>query len=332
VSDVAHLLAELLENATAFSPPDSAVVVSGAVSSTGFVLAVSDQGIGMAPERVAEANHLLAKPPVVGLALSRALGLHVVGSLAARHGIVVELRPGAPRGLVALVTLPTGVLEPRAVPAPPAAPPTPVYAPDPVGSGTDAPLGARRVAWRPPDEPPVEQWRREGMRDPGPSGPGSPDPFAVPPVDLAAAAAAAGAVAPAPNPAPEPAPDPTFPPPADPPSAPPFDPFVTNGTTAGTSNPADAPPDYSDQAPLPTRIPGQHLSHHPTAGPEPGDPDADPMRPYRVHELLTRHAQGKRRGQAEQDGAAAPGGADGAGPGADPSVADPFGHLQEDGR
>ena len=59
-------------------------------------------------------------PPVVGLALSRALGLHVVGSLAARHGIAVELRAGATGGLVALVHLPTAVLEPRAVPAPPA--------------------------------------------------------------------------------------------------------------------------------------------------------------------------------------------------------------------
>src|SRR5204863_5157599 len=92
VSDVAHLVAELLENATSFSPPDSAVVVSGAVTATGFVLAVSDQGIGMPLEQLAEANHLLANPPVVGLALSRALGLHVVGSLAARHHITVELR------------------------------------------------------------------------------------------------------------------------------------------------------------------------------------------------------------------------------------------------
>ena len=64
-------------------------------------------------------------------------------SLAARHGIRVELRPGAPRGLVALVTLPTAVLEPRAVPAPPTPPQRPVYAPDPVGSGTDVPLGAQ---------------------------------------------------------------------------------------------------------------------------------------------------------------------------------------------
>src|SRR5204863_9707300 len=132
--DVAHLLAELLENATSFSPPDSPVVVSGAVSATGWVLAVSDQGIGMPPDRIVEANQLLAKPPLVGLALSRALGLHVVGSLAARHGINVELRTGSPLGMVALVGLPTSVLEPRAVPVP--APPVQaqthnaVYAPE----------------------------------------------------------------------------------------------------------------------------------------------------------------------------------------------------------
>ncbi len=137
VSDVAHLVAELLENATSFSPPDTAVVVSGAVTATGFVLAVSDQGIGMPVDRIAEANQLLAKPPIVGLALTRALGLHVVGSLAARHGITVELRAGAPLGTVALVGLPTSVLEPRAVPAPPPPPAqsstqthNAVYAPD----------------------------------------------------------------------------------------------------------------------------------------------------------------------------------------------------------
>ncbi len=346
VSDVAHLLAELLENATAFSPPDSAVVVSGAVSSTGFVLAVADQGIGMPPERVAEANQLLAKPPVVGLALSRALGLHVVGSLAARYGIVVELRPGAPRGLVALVTLPTAVLEPRPVPAPPVPPPHPVYAPDPVGRGTDAPLGARRVAWRPPDEPPVEQWRREGMDHAGPAGPGSPDPFAVPPTapPVVPEVVPETPVPPAPPPF-EPAPEATFAPTVDPGFAPPYDTFDTFGTSGGTTNgtspPTDAgppedPADHSDQAPLPTRIPGQHLSHRPTAAPEAGDPDADPMRPYRVHELLTRHAQGKRRGQAGQPGPAGPDGTGapdiGDGPSPEAAAPDPFGHLQEDGR
>ena len=86
------------------------------ISATGFVLAVSDQGIGMPPDRIAEANQLLAKPPVVGLALSRALGLHVVGVAGGPSRHHVELRPGAPVGLVALVTLPTAVLEREAAP------------------------------------------------------------------------------------------------------------------------------------------------------------------------------------------------------------------------
>ncbi|MFI5052972.1 MAG: nitrate- and nitrite sensing domain-containing protein, partial [Acidimicrobiia bacterium] len=247
VADVAHLIAELLENATSFSPPDSAVVLSGAATATGFVLAVSDQGIGMPAERIAEANQLLAKPPLVGLALSRALGLHVVASLAARHQITVELRPGAPLGLVALVTLPHSVLEQHAASSPPAppvptAPQPPVYAPQIDEEGAAAPLGARRVAWRPADEPPVEEWRREGLGD------ADREPAPVPPV----------------------------------------------------VDDADGPIG-SEQIPLATRVPGQHLSHQPNAEPLDDGDEADPLRPYRVHELLTRHAQGKRRGRAEQD-------------------------------
>ncbi len=358
VSDVAHLVAELLENATSFSPPESAVVVSGAVTATGFVLAVSDQGIGMPADRIAEANQLLAKPPLVGLALSRALGLHVVGSLAIRHGIAVELRAGAPAGLVALVALPTSVLEPRAVPAPHAPPGRPpVYAPERDESGEPEPLGARRVAWRPADEPPVEEWRREGL------------------AESAAAESAAATGAPATPPRPPLIDDPAFtsPPPEahDLPRqgaeevaeasifdvAPTFDappvydvpptidpsPVVDAGATfdsasfsasdsayesasdAGRSFDASGaptdPPGFDDQIPLPTRVPGQHLSHQPTPGPEEVDVDADPMRPYRVHELLTRHAQGKRRGRADCDDSPA-----------DPAMPEAFGHVQEDGR
>ncbi len=337
VSDVAHLVAELLENATSFSPPDSAVVVSGAVTSTGFVLAISDQGIGMPPERIVEANALLAKPPVVGLALSRALGLHVVGSLAARHTITVELRPGAPRGLVALVHLPTAVLEPRAVPAPtaPLPAPNPVYAPEVSDDGAAAPLGARRVASRPPDEPPVEQWRREGLDHGASPNPSSPDPFTVPPTappvvtptNLAEPTVASPPapappfvepqpqaqpfVVPPPRPQPQPQPQPApsaFTPPPSPPEA-----------------DAGAPDDFADAAPLPTRIPGQNLSHQPTVNGDAAEADADPMRPYRVHELLTRHTQGKQRGRTEPDD-----GPVDAPPAA--TVPDGFGHAQEDGR
>ncbi len=305
VSDVAHLVAELLENATSFSPPDSAVVVSGAVTASGFVLAITDQGIGMPSDRIGEANRLLADPPLVGLALSRALGLHVVGSLAARDGITVELRPGAPTGLVALVTLPTSVLEPRAVPAPPAPPKTPVYAPEVDAEGEPAPLGARRVAWRPADEPPVEEWRREGLAEEAAAGPGVAAPTEADPFPGLAAenAAAAATSAPVDDPA---APDPSsF-------AAPP--PFPAGGESPD-------PPGFDDQIPLPTRVPGQHLSHQPAPGRDGDEVDADPMRPYRVHELLTRHAQGKRRGRAGLD--------DDAG---EPEMPDESGHVQEDGR
>jgi hypothetical protein len=56
------------------------------------------------------------------------------------------------------------------------------------------------------------------------------------------------------------------------------------------------------------------------------------MRPYRVHELLTRHAQGKRRGRAEQDGAPEAPPANGVGAGPEPTAPEAFGHVQEDGR
>jgi hypothetical protein len=82
------------------------------------------------------------------------------------------------------------------------------------------------------------------------------------------------------------------------------------------------------------RIPGQHLSHHPLIANETTALADDPMRPYRVHELLTRHTQGKRRGQAGEDLPLGDGPAGDAGP--DPSSGAPVpgapGGVQEDGR
>jgi signal transduction histidine kinase len=322
VADLAHLLAELLENATSFSPPDAAVVVSGGNTAVGFALAVSDQGIGMPPEKIAEANQLLAKPPIVGLALSRALGLHVVASLAARHGIRVELRPGAPVGLVALVSLPANILEREATPE--ATPP--VFAPHHAPDGHPTTLGARPVAWRPPDEPPVEEWRAEGLveREPPtppptqptsqptqlPKRPASPRPT-LPVVDIPQSpgrmrAEAAAAAARAQHPA---VPQADVPPvhdvaqaevPADEvphAEAPPME------APAPEAQPVDEPPldEPFDDAPLTVRVPGRHLSHRPTLVGDDEVSVTDPFRPYRVHELLTRHAQGKRRGRAERD-------------------------------
>ena len=83
--DLAHLLSELMENATQFSPPDSTVEVVGArTPDGGYALTVADRGIGMSDDQLAEANALLESPPPVGLALSRSLGFIVVGRLARR--------------------------------------------------------------------------------------------------------------------------------------------------------------------------------------------------------------------------------------------------------
>ncbi|MGH3830908.1 MAG: nitrate- and nitrite sensing domain-containing protein [Pseudonocardiaceae bacterium] len=92
-SDLVHLLAELLDNATQFSPPDSQVMVSSDFASDGSVtIEVADCGVGMTEDELAEANERLANPPVVDVSVSRRMGLFVVGRLAARHDIVVQLR------------------------------------------------------------------------------------------------------------------------------------------------------------------------------------------------------------------------------------------------
>jgi len=107
-ADLAHLLSELMENATNFSPPETKVdVVGHRTKADGYVISVSDHGIGMSGDQIAEANDSLAKPPLVGLALSRSLGFIVVGRLAGRHGITVRTMPSPAGGLTAVVSLPS---------------------------------------------------------------------------------------------------------------------------------------------------------------------------------------------------------------------------------
>nr|WP_239542347.1 nitrate- and nitrite sensing domain-containing protein [Micromonospora terminaliae] len=115
VNDLVHLVAELFDNATAFSPPDSHVMVEARRVGDRASLYVEDRGIGISHEQLRELNERLATPPQVDVAVSRMMGLVVVARLASRHGVKVELRPGADRGTVADVTLPTSVLVPRAL-------------------------------------------------------------------------------------------------------------------------------------------------------------------------------------------------------------------------
>ncbi|HKT05798.1 MAG TPA: sensor histidine kinase, partial [Rugosimonospora sp.] len=115
VNDLVHLVAELFDNATAFSPPDSSVVVEARRLGDRSVLYVEDHGIGISPDQLADLNERLATPPEVDVAVSRMMGLVVVARLAARHGVKVELRPAQERGTIADVLLPTSVLVPRAL-------------------------------------------------------------------------------------------------------------------------------------------------------------------------------------------------------------------------
>ena len=110
-SDVIHLLAELLDNATNFSPPDSQVVMSSLRAQDGsIVVEIADSGVGMLDHELTDANRRLSTPSAVDVSASRRMGLFVVGRLGARHGITVHLG-GAPMGgpgggVTASVTLP----------------------------------------------------------------------------------------------------------------------------------------------------------------------------------------------------------------------------------
>lgn len=113
-ADLAHLLSELMENATQFSPPDSRVEVVGhGNNGGGYTISITDQGIGMSADQLADANALLTRPPLLGLTLARTLGFIVVGRLAARHGIAVRLVPSPAGGVTAIVSIPTSVLVPQ---------------------------------------------------------------------------------------------------------------------------------------------------------------------------------------------------------------------------
>ena len=114
VNDVVHLVAEIVENATTFSPEDTQVYVSGQpLSSGGVLLDITDNGVGISDQEMSHSNWRLDNPPVVDVAVSRRMGLFVVGRLAARHGVRVRLRHAQASGLTALIWLPDTVAAPE---------------------------------------------------------------------------------------------------------------------------------------------------------------------------------------------------------------------------
>jgi signal transduction histidine kinase len=111
VSDVIHLVAELVENATVFSPPSTRVVVRGDNVAHGFAVEIEDRGLGIPETEIAALNERLARPEF-DLANSDQLGLFVAAQLAARHQIRISLQPSPYGGTTAIVLLPLPVIVP----------------------------------------------------------------------------------------------------------------------------------------------------------------------------------------------------------------------------
>ncbi len=113
VADLIHLLAELLDNATAFSPPDTPILVRGNLVGRGLVVEIEDQGLGIPADQREQLNTLLSDPPDFGmhtLSEDTRLGLFVVARLAHGHGIRITLLESAYGGVKAVVLVPADLL------------------------------------------------------------------------------------------------------------------------------------------------------------------------------------------------------------------------------
>jgi K+-sensing histidine kinase KdpD len=143
-SDVIHLLAELLENATLFSPSDTQVRIVGAVVANGYAVDIEDRGPGMSAEMLAALNASLADPPLLDMSGSDRLGLFVTATLARRHGISVTLRESLYQGVTAIVLIPRDLVV-RANEIGPGAPPQ-ATSPSPEQASTA--LSAFRKGWQ----------------------------------------------------------------------------------------------------------------------------------------------------------------------------------------
>jgi signal transduction histidine kinase len=134
-ADLAHLIAEFIENALTFSPPDQNVDIRGRHRPDGYTLAIIDSGLGMPPADIAQANRRLAGAESFTIAPSKYLGHYVAGNLAARHGIHLQLDNSPGNGITATIDLP----------------PTLLTTDTPTGDPITPPHGGRAVTAPPPD-------------------------------------------------------------------------------------------------------------------------------------------------------------------------------------
>ena len=172
VADIVHLLAELIDNGTAFSPHESRVEIRGNVVGRGVVLEIEDQGLGIEDHQRETLNAMLRNPPdfnVMALSNESRVGLFVVARLAGRHGIKISLRDSDYGGTRAIVLIPNsrvadGALEtsPESTGYPPAPMPVPppMPAPVPVDIPSQIPSQPQRNGF-PPAKPPLPRRERQ---------------------------------------------------------------------------------------------------------------------------------------------------------------------------
>jgi signal transduction histidine kinase len=134
-SDLAHVMAELIENGLTYSPPDTPVEVRGAPTGDGYRLAVVDSGLGMPPEEIEQANQRLSGTESFTVAPSRYLGHYVAGHLAARHRVRVHLQAARDAGVAALIDIPHDLITGVALEASSANAPARALAAAPAGGG-----------------------------------------------------------------------------------------------------------------------------------------------------------------------------------------------------
>ncbi|HEY5361876.1 MAG TPA: ATP-binding protein [Streptosporangiaceae bacterium] len=128
-ADMIHLLAELMENATMFSPSGTAVEVRAGRVANGYAIEIDDRGLGIEPDQLSELNGKLALPPDFDLASADRLGLFVAAKLAARYGVRVSLRTSPYGGTTAIVLMPNHIVVPAsAIGADPRPDPRPLTA------------------------------------------------------------------------------------------------------------------------------------------------------------------------------------------------------------
>ncbi|WP_344590696.1 sensor histidine kinase [Actinomadura vinacea] len=174
VADVVHLLAEIVENATTYSPPQSPVRVSGHTVANGLVVEVEDRGLGMTEHDLMVANERLVDPPEFDPSDSARLGLFVVARLARRHGITVTLRQSPYGGTTAIALIPAELITEVTDPEPAARRATGPLATLPEHAGVAA-GGAGQGSG------PVRLVSQPPPADPGPALTAAPPPPSVPP-------------------------------------------------------------------------------------------------------------------------------------------------------